>query len=66
MKSGSVGRVPVRSSTLRLSSFGFLFFSLDFPLFTLSDFVSPLFDEGAGGGHCVEEEEEEEDCPLAK
>ena len=62
MKSGSVGRVLVRSSPLRLSSFGFLFFALDFPLFTLADFVSPLFDEGAGDGHCVEEE----DCPLAK
>ena len=62
MKSGSVGRVPVRPSPLRLSSFGFLFFSLDFPLFMLADFVSPLFDEDAGGGHSVEEE----DCPLAK
>lgn len=62
MKSGSVVRVLFRSSSPRLSSFGFLFFSLDFPLFMLADFVSPLFDEDAGGGHSVEEE----DCSLAK
>ena len=62
MKSGSVARVLFRSSPPRLSSFGFLFFSLDFPLFTPVDFVSPLFDEDAGGGDSVEEE----DWPLAK